>query len=262
MKGKIKNNIMKILTWNVNGFRSAIENGDLKKILNMNIDIICLQEVKISDKQYITKNIPNGYNIYMNQAMKNGYSGILILSKEKSLNSINRIGIERFDTEGRYIMLEFEKFLLYNLYIPHGGRDKKNLNYKLNVCMEIIKDIKSNLLNDKNIIITTDFNIAHNDIDLARPKQNRSNIMYTIEERKIIDKILEIGMIDSFRELHKEENNYTWWPYAFNARNRNLGWRIDYIFVSQNISYKIEKVEIRKDIYGSDHCPVELLINI
>lgn len=144
--------------------------------------------------------------------------------------------------------------------MPHGSRDKKNLKYKLEVCNKIIDRIEQDIKEGKKIIITTDFNIAHKEIDLARPSQNRKNIMFTDEERKIVDNILKIGMVDSFREKNKEGNCYTWWPYAFNAKERNLGWRIDYIFVSENIKDKIEKVNILKEIEGSDHCPTKITL--
>lgn len=253
---------MKIVTWNINGLKSAIEKGNFNLLLEENIDLICLQEIKISDEKYIKTIVPKGYTIYYNKAEKNGYSGVAIFSKIKPKQVKYNIGIERFDKEGRCLILEFDKFVLYNLYIPHGGRDKKNLEYKLHVCNQIICMIKEEIKNNKSIIIATDFNIAHHDIDLARPKQNQKNIMFTQEERTVIDTILDIGMIDSFREVCTEKDNYTWWPYAFNARERNLGWRIDYIFVSNNLKQYINTVKILKNIYGSDHCPTEILLNI
>lgn len=253
---------MKIITWNINGLKSAVEKGDFNQLLNKQADIICLQEVKISDEEYIKSIIPSEYYIYINKAEKNGYSGVAILSKKKADKVQYKTEIKRFDEEGRYILLEFDKFILYNLYIPHGGRDKRNLEYKLNVCKEILYKLENNILNSKEIIVTTDFNIAHHEIDLARPKQNRKNIMFTEEERQIVDKILNIGFVDSFRYYTKEPGYYTWFPYAFDARNRNLGWRIDYIFVSNNLKKYIKSVKILKDIYGSDHCPTELILNI
>lgn len=253
---------MKIVTWNINGIKSATEKGDFIKLINCNIDIVCLQEVKISDEDYIRTIVPNDYNLYINKAEKKGYSGVAVLSKIKPIVENYHIGIERFDKEGRCIILEFKEFILYNLYIPHGGRDKKNLEYKIEVCKKIIEHIKNNIIEQKKIIVTTDFNIAHNDIDLSRPSQNKKNIMYTEEERKIIDEMLDIGMVDSFREKIKESGNYTWWPYAFNARKRNLGWRIDYIFLSNNLKKYIKSINILREFYGSDHCPTEIILNI
>jgi len=252
---------MKIITWNINGLKSAVEKGDFNQLLDKQIDIICLQEVKVSDEEYIKSIIPTDYTLYINKAEKNGYSGVAVLSKKKANKVQYKIGLERFDKEGRYILLEFDKFILYNLYIPHGGRDKKNLEYKLDVCEKIIHKLKSDISNEKKIIVTTDFNIAHLEIDLARPKQNRKNIMFTDKEREIVDNILNIGFVDSFRYYSKEPGYYTWFPYAFDARNRNLGWRIDYIFISDNLKKYIKSVKILKEIYGSDHCPTELILN-
>lgn len=253
---------MKIITWNINGLKSAVEKGDFKLLMKKQTDIICLQEVKISDEEYIKSIIPKEYNLYINKAEKNGYSGVAVLSRKKANKEQYNINIERFDKEGRCILLEFNDFILYNLYIPHGGRDKKNLEYKLEVCENIINKLRADIIADKKVIVTTDFNIAHCDIDLARPKQNRKNIMFTDKEREIIDKILKIGMIDSFRYWSGEPGSYTWWPYAFDARNRNLGWRIDYIFLSDNLKEYIKSVEILKNVYGSDHCPTEIILNI
>lgn len=253
---------MRIVTWNINGLKSAVEKGDFKPLIKKGIDIICLQEIKISDEEYIKSIVKDDYNIYINKAERNGYSGVAILSKKKASKESYNLNIDRFDREGRYILLEFDNFILYNLYIPHGGRDKKNLNYKLEICKTIIEKIKKDIIDGNKVIVTTDFNIAHSDIDLARPKQNVKNIMFTQQEREIVDEIIRIGMIDSFRYCSSEPNSYTWWPYAFNARDRNLGWRIDYIFVSNNLKNNIKSVETLKDVLGSDHCPTELFLNI
>ena len=252
---------MKIITWNINGLRSAIEKGDFYKLFLDNTDVVCLQEVKVSDENYIKSILPNGYFLTLNCAERKGYSGVAVFSKLQPINIKKSIGIQRFDQEGRCLILEFDNFVLYNIYIPHGGRDKKNLEYKIDVCDKIIEKLKKCISYNQKIIVTTDFNIAHNDIDLARPKQNTSNIMYTERERAIINRLLDIGMIDSFRNINKNENCYTWWPYAFNARERNIGWRIDYIFLSNNIKDYIKNVNILTNIYGSDHCPLEIILN-
>jgi len=253
---------MKIITWNINGLKSAVEKGDFELLLKKQVEFICIQEVKVSDENYIRDIVPEEYNLYINKAEKNGYSGVAVITKRKANKELYKIGIDRFDKEGRCIVLEFDEFKLYNLYIPHGGRDKRNLEYKIDVCKKIINKLKEDVIEDKRIIVTTDFNIAHCEIDLARPKQNRKNIMFTDEERELIDKILKIGMTDSFREYTREPGLYTWFPYAFDARNRNLGWRIDYIFLSNNLKKYIKSVKILKDINGSDHCPMELILDI
>lgn len=248
---------MKILTWNVNGYKSAYEKGDLKKILNSDYDIICLQEVKNSDIDAIKSTIPNSYNAYFNECKRKGHNGVMVLSKNMAESVDYTIQHERFDEDGRLIKCEFNDFILFNLYMIHGGRQKENLKYKLEVCNKIEKIIKNE---KKNIIIATDFNIAHNDIDLARPKQNHKNIMFTDEERKVVDDFINLNLIDAYRTLNKNGEEYTWYPYAFDARNRNLGWRIDYFFVSKSMQESIKNVKIYKDIYGSDHVPMEINI--
>ena len=250
---------MKILTWNVNGYKSAYERGDLKKILNLDYDIICLQEVKNSDIESIKLTSPKSYKTFFNQCSRRGHNGVAILSKIKEEKLEQKIDYERFDKDGRFLKLSFKNFVLYNIYMVHGGRKKENLEYKLNVCTLLQNLIKKE---NKDIIIATDFNIAHNEIDLARPKQNHKNIMFTDSERDVIDKLLNSNLIDAFRVFNNKEGLYTWFPYSFDARNRNLGWRIDYFFVSQNLKNKIQYVKILNDIYGSDHLPVEINIKL
>lgn len=247
---------MKIITWNINGYRSAEKTNSIQELIKKhNPDILCIQEIKMNEE--VKNNF--GYNCYYNFASKKGYSGTMILTKEKPINVEYKIDHERFDDEGRFIMLEYKDFIIINLYIPHGGREKENHPYKfetLNMVINKVKKLK------KKTIICTDFNIAHTELDVLRYKDNYNNNMFTKEERRMIDKLLNIGFLDSFRVLIKEGNIYSWWSHAFNARERNMGWRIDYIFISQELKNNIQEVAYLKEQLGSDHCPYKLKINI
>lgn len=247
---------IKIITWNINGYRSAEKSNNMEMLIqNNNPDIICLQEIKMNDKvlnEY-------GYHCYYNFAEKKGYSGTMIFTKDQPLRIQYEVGLNRFDQEGRFILLEYDKFILINIYIPHGGRKKENHPYKFSVINKLLELIK--ILN-KNVIICTDFNIAHNEIDVKNYKTNYDNNMFSYEERAKIDELLDLGLIDSFRSLVKDGNIYSMWPNGFNARERNMGWRIDYIFVSKNLEKYIKGVKYLKDQLGSDHCPYIMDIKI
>lgn len=246
---------MKILSWNVNGLRSVYKKNFLLWFEETNADIVCLQEIKAQQTQLPSELItPNSYKSYFNSAVKKGYAGLAVYVKKEPLSVERKLGIKRFDQEGRILKLNYSDFILINLYLPHGGRQKENLAYKLEVygfLLDYLEEIK-----DQNIILIGDFNIAHEEIDLARPKQNQKNIMFTLEERGKIDRIIELGFADSFRKFYKDAGHYTWWPYYLKARERNLGWRIDYAFVSKPLSKKVKNSFILKDVYGSDHCPL------
>ena len=245
---------MKIISWNINGIRSADE--DFLDFINKeNPDILCLQEIKASPEQLEPKlKKIKGYFSYFNSAEKKGYSGVAVYTKEEPISEEHNLDIERFDKEGRIIKMDFSDFILINIYLPHGGRQKENLNYKLEVYSYLLDYLEK--IKDKKVIIIGDFNIAHEEIDLARPKQNKNNTMFTEEERKQIDKLIESGFVDTFRKFHPTEEKYTWWPYFADARARNLGWRIDYVFVSDSLIPKIKKSFILSEIKGSDHCPI------
>jgi len=250
---------MKIISWNVNGLRAVCKKGFLGWLGKTNADIICLQEIKIQPEQLPSDLInPKNYYSFFNFANKKGYSGVAVYVKKKPLSIEKKLGMERFDKEGRILRLEFPDFILINIYIPHGGRQKENLDYKLEVYGYLLNYLKK--VENKNIILIGDFNIAHQEIDLARPKGNKNNTMFTPEERKQIDKIIELGFVDTFRKFHKDGGHYTWWPYAFNARQRNLGWRIDYAFVSKPLIPKLKNAFILNKVPGSDHCPIGIEI--
>jgi exodeoxyribonuclease-3 len=248
---------MKIISWNVNGIRSAYQKNLLGFFAKENADIVCLQEIKAQEKD-LPQDILSfpGYTLLLNPAQKKGYSGVAVFTKEKPISVNSRLGLERFDKEGRILELEYSNFILINIYIPHGGRLKENLIYKLRVYKKSFQKLKR--MRAKNVILIGDFNIAHKEIDLARPQQNKDNIMFTPEERKQIDALLDLGFIDSFRKFNNKSGYFTWWPYAFDARKRNMGWRIDYGFTSKGLSKNLKKATIYSKVNGSDHCPIGL----
>lgn len=249
---------MRIITWNVNGLRAAYKKGFLEWIRKSGADIVCLQEIKAKTEQLPLEIMEiNGYYSFFNSAERPGYSGTVIYSKEEPVKIKTVLGMKKFDEEGRGIYAEYGNFSLLNLYIPHGGRHKENLDYKLEVYNFLLKLLEKK--KNDNLILVGDFNIAHQEIDLARPKDNQNNIMFTPKERQQIDKLLALGLADSFRELNKEGENYTWWPYFRNARERNLGWRIDYLFTGHNITSKLKDAFILKEVIGSDHCPAGIV---
>jgi len=246
---------MKIISWNVNGIRAAFRKDFFKWFKKTKADIYCLQELKAQEAQIPEQMLGlKNYHYCFNIAEKKGYSGVAVFSKQKPIKIEKKLGIKRFDKEGRILRLDFKDFILINFYIPHGGREKENLDYKLQVYKKIFLSLKK--LKEKNIILVGDFNIAHKEIDLTRSKGNKNNIMFTEEERGQIDKLLDAGFIDTFRELNGDKIQYTWWSHFANARARNLGWRIDYVFCSKNFISKIKTAFILDKVHGSDHCPV------
>lgn len=253
---------MKIISWNVNGIRSVFKKGFSEWLEKENPDTLCLQEIKGSEiptvQDLFTKDSTSKYFTYLNSAVKKGYSGVAVFSKEKPLKVINKIDLVRFDDEGRFLELHFEKFVLINIYIPHGARDKRNLEYKLGVYNILTKYLES--IKNKPIVICGDFNVAHEEIDLARPKGNLKNIMFTPEERLAIGNLLGDRFIDTFRSMNPSGGNYSWWPYRKGLREQNVGWRIDYILLSKASEELLEESFILKDVMGSDHCPVGIVL--
>lgn len=252
-------NSMKVVSWNVNGLRSIYKKGFLEWLTSINADIVCLQEIKAQLSQIPQDLIRmNSYHSFFSSGIRKGHSGVAVYSREKPLKTEDQLGLARFDQEGRMIKLKYADFWLFNFYFPHGGRDKNQLDYKLSV-YDCLLDYLENY-KDQKVILIGDFNVAHEEIDLARPKQNHQNIMFTDEERKRLDRLISLGFVDSFRKFHREGGNYTWWPYYANARSRNLGWRIDYVFVSKGLAPELKKAFILPEIKGSDHCPVGIEI--
>ena len=247
---------MKIISWNVNGLRSIYKKGFLDWLYRERADIVCLQEIKSSVDQ-IPKELKSikGYSSFFNPAKRPGYAGVAVFCKEKPKSVEQGIGFERFDTEGRVLKLIFQDFTLFNFYMVNGGQRKENMDYKLKSYNFIINNLKR-----KRTILVGDFNIAHREIDLARPKENENNTGFTIEEREKIDILINKGYRDSFRELHQKGGNYSWWAYYRKSRERNIGWRIDYAFLTKDI--KLANSFIEYSVMGSDHCPIGIDIRI
>lgn len=254
-------NPTKILSWNVNGLRAVYKKNFLAWLKSGRADIVCLQEIKSQPDQLPVEllNQP-GYFVYMNSGQRKGYAGVLIFTKEKPKKVNTKLGLKRFDEEGRFLELHYRDFILTNFYLPHGGRQKENLPYKLEVYDYLLKKYLP-VIKDRNVILIGDFNIANSEIDLARPKENKNNIMFTAEERQRIDGILGLDFMDTFRFFSKEGGRYTWWPYFAKARERNLGWRIDCAFISKPLLPQLKNAFINPDVMGSDHCPIGLEIN-
>lgn len=250
---------MKILSWNVNGLRAAVKKGFLAWLEKSKAEIVCLQEIKLQESQldFFISN-PLEYHGYFSFAKKKGYSGLAVYSKKEPLSIDDKIGFPQFDNQGRFLRLDYPEFVLINLYLPHGQRDKGKLGYKLRV-YDCLFDYLEKLKNKK-LILAGDFNIAHTELDLARPKDNLKNIMFTPTEREQISRLIDSGFFDSFRKFCQKTGFYTWWPYRLKARQRNLGWRIDYFFVSQKLAFKLKDAFILSEIKGSDHCPIGIEI--
>ena len=251
---------MKIISWNVNGLRAVLNKGFMNFFEESNADIFCIQETKMQ-KEQATFNFP-GYFEYWNCAEKKGYSGTLILTKEKPLSVKNGIGIEEHDKEGRVITLEFEKFYMVNCYTPNSKRELERLVYRL-VWEDDFRNYLNKLNEDKPVILCGDLNVAHKEIDLKNPKTNRHSAGFTDEERNKMTELLKTNFTDTFRYLYPDvENAYTWWSYMGRAREKNIGWRIDYFIISNALNKRIIDSSIHSDIMGSDHCPVELEIEL
>lgn len=251
---------MRFISWNVNGLRACEGKGFSEIFQQLNADFFCLQETKMQagqlDLQY------EGYQSFWNYAEKKGYSGTAIFTKHTPLNVTYGIGIEEHDKEGRVITLEMNDFYLVTVYTPNSQDGLKRLDYRMEWEDAFRVYIKS-LDNNKPVIICGDLNVAHKEIDLKNPKSNRKNAGFTDEEREKFSTLLDAGFIDTFRHLYPEQTDiYSWWSYRFQARAKNAGWRIDYFVVSERLSGNIEEAKIHTDIYGSDHCPVEVELNL
>jgi exodeoxyribonuclease-3 len=250
---------MKIVSWNINGIRAIYKKIFLDWFKKENADIICVQETKAEEMQF-PKDIRKvgQYNFYCSPAKKKGYSGVAVWSNIKPENVATSIENKLFDNEGRILRLDFKDFILFNIYFPNGGASKERLKYKIDFYDYFIEYLK--LFKDKKVIICGDYNTAHFPIDLARPAQNEKNSGFMPKERERLDKLVNAGFIDAFRYFNKEPGNYTWWDYKTAARSRNVGWRIDYFFVSKNAVKNLESAEIENSTLGSDHCPILITI--
>ena len=249
---------MRLISWNVNGIRACVNKGFEEFFKQIDADIFCIQETKCQPGQIALEF--EGYISYWNSAEKKGYSGTAIFTKQKPINAQYGIGIEEHDKEGRVIKLENEKFYMVNIYTPNSKRELERLDYR-QIWEDEIRKYILNLNNKKPVIMCGDLNVAHNEIDLKNPKTNKGNAGFTNEERNKMTELLNSGFIDTYRYLYpKEEGAYSWWSYMGRAREKNVGWRIDYFIVSESIKDKIKEATIYPEVMGSDHCPVGLEI--
>lgn len=247
---------MKLISWNVNGLRACLTKGFLDAFWALDADIFCLQETKLSEGQL---ELPlEGYYQYWNYAEKKGYSGTAVFTKEEPLHVSYGMGQEEHDHEGRVITLEYEKFYLVTVYTPNSQDALKRLDYRMSWEDAFLAYLKG-LEQSKPVIFSGDLNVAHREIDLKNPKTNRKNAGFTDEERGKFTQLLEAGFIDTFRYFYPDEEGiYSWWSYRFRAREKNAGWRIDYFCVSECLKGELKDAKIHTEIYGSDHCPVEV----
>ena len=258
---------MRVISWNVNGIRAIEKRGFVDWIVNNSPDILCLNETKAEPGQLSPKllNPPvNGtpYSTFFASAVKKGYSGVAIYTKEKPEN-VHFFGKEEFDNEGRVLVAEYKKFTLIAAYFPNSQDEGRRLDYKLAFCDTMLKLCNSIVKKGQHFLLCGDYNIAHTPIDLARPKPNEKNAGYLPEERAWMDKFTKAGHVDTFRHFHPgEPGHYTWWSYMGRAREKNVGWRIDYHCVDKDFLPKVKSSIILPDVQGSDHCPVEIELDI
>lgn len=252
---------MKLISWNVNGLRAVMKKIDINTYVQETAaDILCLQETKVQDGQVSLQ--PEGYHAYWNYAVKKGYSGTAVFSKEKPLHIFYGLGIDDHDQEGRVITLEFENVFVVNCYTPNAKRGLERIDYRLQWESDF-KDYLQKLDRKKPVILCGDLNVAHREIDLKNPKANRKNAGFSDQEREAFSALLNAGFTDSFRYLYPDrEGAYSWWSYRTNAREKNIGWRLDYVIVSDRLKQRISEAAICADIMGSDHCPVEMTVDL
>jgi exodeoxyribonuclease-3 len=249
---------MKLISWNVNGLRACVQKGFLDFFKQADADIFCVQETKLQEGQINLE--LEGYEQYWNYAQKKGYSGTAVFTRKKPLSVSYGIGIEEHDQEGRVITLEYEKFYFVTVYTPNSQNELARLDYRMRWEDDFLAYLK-NLEKSKPVIYAGDLNVAHQEIDLKNPKTNRKNAGFTDEEREKFSAVLESGMIDTYRYFYPDQTGvYSWWSYRFKAREKNAGWRIDYFVVSECLKEQLKDAKIHTEIMGSDHCPVELII--
>ena len=246
---------MKLISWNVNGLRACAGKGFGESFKALDADVVCLQETKMQAGQLDLEF--DGYESYWNYADMKGYSGTAIYTRIKPLSVSNDIGIDEHDHEGRVITMEFDDFYLVCVYVPNSQDELKRLTYRMK-WEDDFRSYVSGLAEKKGVVICGDLNVAHNDIDIKNPASNRHNAGFTDEERGKFNALLDAGFVDSWRMLNPDTVKYSWWSYRFKARERNAGWRIDYFIVSESMKDRISGAEIHNEIFGSDHCPVEL----
>ena len=251
---------MKLVSWNVNGIRAILKKGFAAWLQKEHPDLLCLQETKI-DKGDIHEKFGHieGYHLYFNSGKKKGYAGVATFCKEELKDVQYGLALKDFEDEGRVVVTDHGHFLLLNIYFPNSGRGHDRLRYKLEFCDKVLHVCEHLRKQGKKLVICGDYNIAHEEIDLKNPKQNQNTAGFLPEERSWMTKFLEKGYVDIFRKQHPgEEGHYTWWTYRFQARQRNIGWRVDYFCITPDLVKHVKQVKLLKDVMGSDHCPVLL----
>ncbi len=252
--------MQKLISWNVNGLRACMDKGFMDFFDSIDADVVCLQEIKLSEGQLEWNR--EGYYAYWNYAEKKGYSGTAVFLKKEPVNVTYGIGIEEHDHEGRVITVEYDNYYLVNVYTPNSKRDLARLEYRM-VWEDAFREYLMTLDADKPVIVTGDMNVAHEEIDLKNPKSNHRNAGFTDEERSKMTELLNAGFTDTFRYLYPDvKDRYSWWSYMFKAREKNAGWRIDYFLSSNRLDDRIKEADILDSVMGSDHCPVELVIDL
>ncbi len=249
---------MKLISWNVNGIRAVLKKGFLEWFQAEAPDVLCLQEIKAHPEQLDAELVSEGYHAVWNPAQRKGYSGVATFTKKKARSQILGMGIERFDVEGRIIRTGFANFDLLNVYFPNGTSGDERLQFKMEFYDAFLDHCEALRKEGKKLVITGDVNTAHKAIDLKNAKANEKNSGFLPIERAWIDKFIEHGYVDTFRLFHPEPDQYTWWTYRANARARNIGWRIDYFFVTEDLVPKVKDSFILPEVMGSDHCPIGL----
>lgn len=250
--------VLQFISWNVNGIRALEKKGFVDIVLELSPDIFAIQETKAHADQLSDNLISiDGYHSFWHSAQKKGYSGVAVYSRIKPINIVEGIGNEAFDSEGRVLILEYQHFYFLNIYFPNSGAELKRLNYKLNFNRELHSVVEKLALN-KPVVICGDYNVAHKEIDIKNPKSNVNNAGFTPDERSWLDHFLSSGWVDTFRLFNQDGGNYTWWSYRFNARAKNIGWRIDYFCVDESHQGRVKDAQILSHILGSDHCPILL----
>lgn len=253
---------MKLLSWNVNGIRAVEKKGFLGWLKDASPDILCLQETKAQPDQLSTAVIsPSGYHSFWSSARRKGYSGVAVYTKTEPLKVEEGLGVDAFDAEGRVLICTFNEFILFNLYVPNGGSGNKRVPFKMAFYDCLLKKLEKLRKAGKAVVMCGDINTAHAEIDLARPKENEKNTGFLPEERAWLTRFLGLGYIDTFRHFHKGPGHYSWWDYKTKARERDVGWRIDYFFITPDLLPRLQDAFILKDVLGSDHCPVGIIWN-
>ena len=250
---------MRIFSWNVNGLRAVVKKGFFDWLESEEPDVVCLQEIKARTEDLDEKILnPKGYHAFWNPAERKGYSGVAIFTKKKPVAVHLGLGIERFDCEGRIIRIEFKDFDLFSVYFPNGTSGEERLQYKMEFYDSFLDHCEELRAQGRELVITGDVNTAHKPIDLKNPKANQKNSGFLPKERAWVDKFIEHGYVDSFRAFNEDPDQYTWWSYRFNVRAKNVGWRIDYFFVTEGLMKKVKDSFITPEVMGSDHCPIGL----